>query len=61
MAVCLLMFNIVTVSMNGMELEGGREEKHFDTFHIFSTVTLYISLHDKCTSYYINDLLIFSI
>ena len=35
MTVCLLMFNIVTVSVNSMELEGDREEKHFDTFHIF--------------------------
>lgn len=38
-AIWLIMFNIVSVSMSNMELEGDREEKSFDIF-FSSTVTL---------------------
>lgn len=35
MTICLIMFNIGSVSLNNMELEGDRKKKPFDTFHIF--------------------------
>lgn len=63
MTICLIMFNIGSVSLNNMELEGDREEKPFDTFHIFffnSDLNAYI-FHNRLISYCINNLITFSV